>query len=271
MTERPAPASLGVRHQVRLFFIALQFCTRLPIPRWVGFHADWLQQSTRYFPLVGWVVAWIAALAYLLAVQFWPQPVAVLLSTAAGIWVTGAFHEDGFADVCDGLGGSASRQRALEIMRDSRLGAYGVIGIVLLLATKVFTLNALLPWQLLAALGMAHPLSRWLATCLIWRLPYARQEGRAKPMAQRMRGGEFLLATCLALVPVALSIALGLMAWQRIAAGVACAALAAAWLARVLVRRLGGYTGDGLGAVQQLSEAAFYLGALAAVPGFMEN
>jgi adenosylcobinamide-GDP ribazoletransferase len=260
-----------VWHQVRLFFIALQFFTRLPIPQAVGFHPVWLAQSTRYFPLVGWVVAWAAGLVYLLAVQFWPQPVALVLSTAAGIWLTGAFHEDGFADVCDGLGGSASRPRALEIMRDSRLGTYGVLGIVLLLATKIVSLNAMLPWQLLAALGMAHPLSRWLATSLIWRLQYVREEGRAKPMAQQMRAGEFLLATCFAVVPVVICIWLGLMSWQRIAAGVACAALATAWLARLFVRRLGGYTGDCLGAVQQLSEAAFYLGALAALPGFMEN
>ena len=273
MTDRPdpAPAHGGMLHQVRLFFIALQFFTRLPIPRAVGFQLEWLQQSTRYFPLVGWIVAWITALVYVVAVQFWPQPVAVVLSTAAGIWLTGAFHEDGFADVCDGLGGSALRERALEIMRDSRLGAYGVIGIVLLLATKIVTLNALLPWQLLAALGMAHPLSRWLATCLIWRMQYVREEGRAKPMAQHMRSGEFFLATCFAVVPVALCTWLGLMSWQRIAAGLACAALAAAWLARLFSRRLGGYTGDCLGAVQQLSEAAFYLGALAVAPGFMEN
>lgn len=273
MRERPdpAPGRAGIWHQVRLFFIALQFFTRLPIPRSVGFQPEWLQQSTPYFPLVGWVVAWATALVYLLAVQLWPQTVAVLLSTAAGIWLTGAFHEDGLADVCDGLGGAASRERALEIMRDSRLGTYGVIGIVLLLAIKVASLNAMLPWQLLAALGMAHPLSRWLATCLIWRLQYVRQEGRAKPMAQHLSGAGFLLATCFAIVPVALSLGLGLMAWQRIAAGVACAVLVTAWLARRFVRRLGGYTGDCLGAVQQLSEAAFYLGALAAAPGFMEN
>ncbi|MGC7985982.1 adenosylcobinamide-GDP ribazoletransferase, partial [Salmonella enterica] len=86
----------------------------------------WLQHATRYFPLVGWIVAWACALVYLAAVQFWPQMVAVLLSTAAGIRLTGAFHEDGFADVCDGLGGAVGRERALEIMRDSRLGSYGV-------------------------------------------------------------------------------------------------------------------------------------------------
>ncbi|WP_432241241.1 adenosylcobinamide-GDP ribazoletransferase [Herbaspirillum robiniae] len=267
----PAPAadSRGALHQLRLFFIALQFFTRLPVPRWVGFQPEWLQRSTRYFPLTGWIVAWAAALVYVLTAQFWPHAVALLLSTAAGIWLTGAFHEDGFADVCDGLGGGATRERALEIMRDSRVGAYGAIGIALLLAAKMIALNAMLPFQLLAALGIAHPLSRWLATCLIWRLDYVREEGKAKPLAQHMGHGEFLLASCFGLAPIVGVICLGMMSWQRVVAGVVLAALAAAWLARRFVRRLGGYTGDCLGAVQQLSELAFYLGALATMPAFL--
>ncbi|KAF1038550.1 MAG: Adenosylcobinamide-GDP ribazoletransferase [Herbaspirillum frisingense] len=269
----PATATTrrGALHQLRLFFIALQFFTRLPIPRWVGFHPDWLQRSTRYFPLVGWIVAWATALVYVLAAQFWPHAVAVLLSTAAGIWLTGAFHEDGFADVCDGLGGGATRERALDIMRDSRVGAYGAIGIAMLLVTKLVALNGLLPFQVLAALGMAHPLSRWLATCLIWRLEYVREEGKAKPLAQHMSHGEFLLATVWAILPVIGVVTLGMMSWQRVAAGIFLAALAAAWLARRFVKRLGGYTGDCLGAVQQLSETAFYLGALATVPAIFGN
>ncbi|MCP3654970.1 adenosylcobinamide-GDP ribazoletransferase [Herbaspirillum sp.] len=267
-TSPPPPRNDGPLYQLRLFFTALQFFTRLPIPRWVGFQPHWLQHATRYFPLVGWIVAWACALVYLLAVQFWPQMVAVLLSTAAGIWLTGAFHEDGFADVCDGLGGAVSRERALEIMRDSRLGSYGVIGIVALLLTKLAALQALLPLQVLAVLGMAHPLSRWLATCLIWRMEYVREEGKVKPLAQQMGQGEFLLATLFAVLPVIGVIALGMMSWQRIAAGALLAAVATLWLAARFRRRLGGYTGDCLGAVQQLSETAFYLGALASLPSW---
>ncbi|MEN2672156.1 adenosylcobinamide-GDP ribazoletransferase [Herbaspirillum huttiense] len=267
-TSPPPPRNDGPLYQLRLFFTALQFFTRLPIPRWVGFQPHWLQHATRYFPLVGWIVAWACALVYLAAVQFWPQMVAVLLSTAAGIWLTGAFHEDGFADVCDGLGGAVSRERALEIMRDSRLGSYGVIGIVALLLAKLAALQALLPLQVLAVLGMAHPLSRWLATCLIWRMEYVREEGKVKPLAQQMGQGEFLLATLFAVLPVIGVIALGMMSWQRIAAGVLLAAVATLWLAARFRRRLGGYTGDCLGAVQQLSETAFYLGALASLPSW---
>ena len=110
--------------EVRLFFTALQFFTRVPVPAWVGFQSEWLQQCVRYFPLVG-------ALVGLWGHACWPQPacgglaVAVVLSMAATIWLTGGFHEDGWADTCDGLGGAVSRDRALTIMKDSRLGAYG--------------------------------------------------------------------------------------------------------------------------------------------------
>jgi adenosylcobinamide-GDP ribazoletransferase len=250
--------------QVRLFFIALQFFTRLPIPRWVGFETAWLHHASRYFPLVGLIVAAIAAGVYALAALVLPPAVAVLLSTAAGIYATGAFHEDGFADMCDGFGGGHSRERVLEIMKDSRIGAYGAIGIILLLAIKCATLASLPPAGVLAALFVAHPASRLMATTLIWRMEYARAEGKAKPMAQEMRTGEFAIAACTAALPIAAVAGSGWIAPAALACGLLGMVLAAAWLARKCAQRLGGYTGDCLGAVQQLTEAVFYLGVLAA-------
>src|SRR5476651_261477 len=106
--------------QIRLFFIALQFFTRLPIPRWVGFQPDWLHHAARYFPLVGVVVAALTAAVYAAAAVLFPAPVAVLLSTAAGIYITGAFHEDGFADMCDGFGGGMTPERVMETVGEMR-------------------------------------------------------------------------------------------------------------------------------------------------------
>ena len=103
--------------QIRLFFIAMQFFTRLPIPRWVGFEQEWLHHASRYFPLVGIVVGAIAAGVYAAAATVLPGPVAAVLSTAATIYATGAFHEDGFADACDGLGGGMTRFGLAELMR----------------------------------------------------------------------------------------------------------------------------------------------------------
>jgi len=250
-------------HQARLFFTALQFFTRLPIPRWVGFDPSWLNQASRYFPLVGVVVALITAVAYALASSVLPAAVAAVLSTAVGIYVTGAFHEDGFADMCDGFGGGMTAERVLEIMKDSRIGAYGAIGIVCMLGLKLTALAGLRHWPAIGALLIAHPLSRLMATALIWRLDYARAEGKAKPLAQKMSGPEFLIAAGTACIPAAVVLVLGWLKWQALAAGLVAAIVAAIWLARKFVRRIGGYTGDCLGAVQQVCEVMFYLGALA--------
>lgn len=250
--------------QVRLFFIALQFFTRLPIPRWVGFEAAWLHHASRYFPLVGLVVAAITAAVYAVASLVLPPTVAVLLSTAAGIYATGAFHEDGFADMCDGFGGGHTRERVLEIMKDSRIGAYGAIGILLLLATKIAALASLPPAGVLAVLFVGHPASRLMATSLIWRMEYARAEGKAKPLAQEMSDGEFAIAAVTAAVPAAAAVWYGWLSAAALACGLLGMLLAAFWLARKCAVRLGGYTGDCLGAVQQLTEAVFYLCVLAA-------
>jgi adenosylcobinamide-GDP ribazoletransferase len=250
-------------YQLRLFFTALQFFTRLPIPGWVGYEQHWLHQSSRYLPLVGVVVGAIGAGVYALAAIWFPAPVAVLLATAMTIYSTGAFHEDGFADMCDGFGGGASAERVMEIMKDSRIGAYGAIGIGCLLALKCVTLSLLAPAAAVAALFVAHPLSRLMAAALLWRLDYARAEGKSKPMAQKMSSTEFAIAALTAGLPALLLGVMGHLSWAALGGGVLAASLATAWLARNFVRRIGGYTGDCLGAVQQLTEVLFYLCILA--------
>ncbi|MGJ7918864.1 adenosylcobinamide-GDP ribazoletransferase [Massilia sp. LXY-6] len=249
--------------QVRLFFIALQFFTRLPIPTWVGFEASWLQHASRYFPLVGCVVGAIAAAVYFAAALVLPAPVAAVLSTAASIYLTGAFHEDGFADACDGLGGGVTPERALEIMKDSRVGAYGAIGIACMLAAKLSALAMLPPRLAVGALFLAHPLSRLAAASLIWKLDYVRGEGKAKPLAQQMTGTEFAIAAVTALLPVPILLAVGWIAPDAVLAALLAALLAAVWLGRKLEQRLGGYTGDCLGAVQQVAEVLVYVCVLA--------
>jgi adenosylcobinamide-GDP ribazoletransferase len=191
--------------------------------------------------------------------------VAAVLSTAASIYVTGAFHEDGFADACDGFGGGLNPERVLEIMKDSRVGAYGAIGIVCMLGAKCTTLAMLTPGSAITALFLAHPLSRLAAASLIWRMDYARAEGKAKPMAQQMSGSEFGIAAVTALLPAALLLLLNAVSLAVAAASVLACAVAAFWLARLFQRRIGGYTGDCLGAVQQLAEVAVYLTVLASL------
>ncbi len=251
-------------HQIRLFFIALQFFTRVPIPAWVGFDAAWLHHASRYFPLVGVVVGAAGAAVYWCAAALWPLPVAVILSTAATIYLTGAFHEDGLADMCDGFGGGMTRQRVMDIMKDSRIGTYGAVALVLILALKC-TLLALMDLRsAVAALLLAHPLSRLAAASLIRHLDYARDEGKAKPLAQEMTGGEFAIGALCVAIPAGLIGASGALPWLSVGTAVAASALVAVWLGAKCRRRIGGYTGDCLGAVQQVSEVAIYLCVLAA-------
>lgn len=250
-------------HELRLFFIALQFLTRLPAPRWVGFEPEWLNQSARHFPVVGLLVGAVAALVLVLGELVFPPAVAVGLSMAATLMLTGAFHEDGWADTCDALGGGASigRERALMIMKDSRIGTYGAAGLVLMLGLKAATLTALPLALAIPALLFAHTASRAAAVSLIRWLPYAGdiEHAKAKPLAQCISHAGLAVALAWVLV---LCLALALIAQRRtepsilpaIVIGLLVVACAAAWCARWFWLRLGGYTGDTLGATQQLTE-----------------
>jgi adenosylcobinamide-GDP ribazoletransferase len=255
-------------HQLRLFFIALQFFTRVPIPRWVGFEPQWLQQCARYFPLVGLVVGAFAALVLYAAQWIWPSSVAVGLSMAASVWLTGGFHEDGWADTCDGLGGSVSRERALQIMKDSRIGSYGALGLILMLGLKAACLIALAdasPDGVLIALVWAHIASRAAPVWLMHALPYAgdAEHAKAKPLATQITGSG--LAICVAWVLLASAGAAWLMPeLVPVLAGASLAAVATClWMQSWLERRLGGYTGDNLGATQQMVELVSLLAFLA--------
>jgi adenosylcobinamide-GDP ribazoletransferase len=258
-----------MRHELRLFLIALQFLTRVPVPAAVGWSAEWMNQSARHFAGVGLLVGAFGAAVLWAAAHAFPALVAVLLSMAATVWLTGAFHEDGLADTCDALGGAVSRERALEIMKDSRLGTYGAVGLVLVLALKAATLLALVQrdlWLALAALPLAHALSRAATVALLYALPYGGDvaHAKAKPLAERTDGLGLVCAAGWALIAL---LAAGALGWSGRALLLAAVmvALLAGWMARWLKRRLGGFTGDGLGATQQITELGCYLALLAAL------
>ena len=242
--------------ELEYFFGAVRFFTRLPVPGWVGHSADMLNHSARYFTLVGLIVGLIGALVFAATSFFLPKTLAVLLAMAATILVTGAFHEDGWADMVDGFGGGWTRERTLEIMKDSRIGSYGAIALVLLLLAKFMALVELDMLLIAPALIAGHALSRLCATSVMHFLDYARDEGKAKPLATRISIDELVVAGAFGLI------ALVLLPPLPVITGVLFAAAATAFLTRKFRRRLGGYTGDCLGATQQLSEVAFYLGLL---------
>ncbi len=244
-------------HELRLFFVALQFLTRLPVPRWVGYEPQWLNRSVRHFPLVGVLVGGFGAAVACAAVRVWPPLVAATLAIAATLWLTVAFHEDGLADSFDALLGAAPRDRALAIMKDSRIGSYGAAALVLSLLLRVALLAELLahaPALAAAALIAAHAAARAASVGLMVLLPYAGDEAhaKAKPLAREVRGSD-------AVVAIALGAASFAPAWSFAPAAAIPLLLLVMVLRAWLRRRLGGYTGDTLGATEQLGELTVLL------------
>ena len=259
---------MAAPRQMALFLVALQFLTRLPVPSARDFQPVWLGESLRYFPLVGGLVGLVNVGVWWLSSLWFPATVAVGLMLAASLLVTGAFHEDGFADTCDGLGGGSTRERALAIMKDSRIGAYGAIGLVVLLGLKWSALLAVPTAAFALTVVTAHVVSRWCAIGLVWALPYARTDGEGKSVAfdGGLSAAQWLLSGAIGVTALAVpAIGSGMSAMTATAAAVGFAAAAASTLVAALYfrQRIGGYTGDCLGAVQQVSELAFVLGALA--------
>ncbi len=258
----------GVRH----YLLALQFFTRVPVTgrlaQWVGFSPQMLRASAAHFPGIGWLVGVSGAAVFFVVERGLPGVggawVAAVLSTIATVLLTGAFHEDGLADVADGLGGASDRSRALEIMKDSRIGAFGAIALVLALGLK-FSLLAMLggggvgAWNVASAIVFAHVLSRLAPLFLIRWLPYVGDSGasKSKPLADAISNGALGIGMLWA-VPAVL-----LLAWVQgvvaITVALVACALAAAVMARLFWKRLQGFTGDGLGATQQVCELAIYL------------
>ena len=243
--------------ELRYFFTALGYFTRVPVPRWVGYEPHYLNAAARYFPLVGVLVGGLGALVYLAALRVFPPGVAVLLSMAATLLVTGAFHEDGLADCCDAFGGAYTREDVLRIMHDSRIGAFGAIALVIALALKWQTLSTLPPLRAAGLIIAAHAASRTCAISYLATLDYVRAEGKAKPVAQRLSGAAFAWAALFGLP------ALFWPDWRFACAALMMLAVLRFVLGRYFVRRIGGYTGDCLCFAQQIFELAIYLLGLA--------
>lgn len=262
---------------LRHYLLAVQFFTRIPVTgrtaAWVGYSPALLRASAGHLPGVGWLVAAVAVAVHAaLAWALGPQPAApwvcAVFSTVATVLVTGGFHEDGLADVADGLSGSLQRERALEIMKDSRIGAFGAMALVLALAAKLALLSLLGAGGLgvvLPALAAAHVLSRFWPLVLVRTLAHVGDTAtsKSKPLADQISGRSLATALLWSIGSLALmGYALGIAVWI---ACLAASALVALGMRRWFARRLGGFTGDCLGATQQIGEIAIYLATAVAL------
>lgn len=246
----------SVRRAWQIWLTAVMFLTRIPVPSRPDFDDGDLARCTPYFPLVGLLVGGIAAAVYALTTLVLPATIAAVLAVATAVTVTGAFHEDGLADTFDGFGGWSVDDK-LAIMTDSRMGTYGTVALLLVIALKLAaltTLGALGVGTVAGTLVVGHVLARWSSLPLIRWMDYVQHSSaKSRPFAASVTSPRLLAGSALAAGITV--VALPGHALAALIAAVLATALGGLWLHR----QLGGMTGDALGAVNSLTEAAVYL------------
>ncbi|TGL85577.1 adenosylcobinamide-GDP ribazoletransferase [Leptospira congkakensis] len=260
--------------EIRLFFVCMSFLTRIPSPRWVDFKEEWLHHSIKYSPTVGFLLGSLQWFVFIFFQFLFGPTIAFTISIGFLLILTGAFHEDGFSDFCDGIGGGWKREDILRIMKDSRVGSFGAVGISLLILLKVlgvsetfsqfqmkglpFTINANTNWHILSVwlyFVSAHSLSRFFSIFMMKLLPYAKEEGYAKPMAKEITWPQIFFASIFGIVPYLSLVYLH----PNFLLSLACIIPSYVYMHSLMKRWIGGFTGDCLGAVQQVVETCLWI------------
>jgi adenosylcobinamide-GDP ribazoletransferase len=252
-----------LRNELKIFLTALMFYTRIPCSSFVDHDPNYINKATRYFPLIGWIVGSISFFFYWLSSFLFDANIAIAISLVAGVLTTGAFHEDGLADVFDGFGGGWTKEKILDIMKDSRVGAYGAIAIVFLLMLKFIGLNNLVATkqfsnlQILILFIAYHSLARLAAINIVFTSTYSRDDetSKVKPIAKTHSYKEIVGAYFFGLLPLLF------LAYVNIKFLVVLLPLflLVFFSRRYFIKWIGGYTGDCLGAVEQMAELIIIL------------
>ena len=257
-----------MKKEIQLFLIALMFYTRIPIKFNIEYSDDKLNASTRYFPLIGSIVGLCSFFGYFGLQFILPVEIAIIGSMIIGILITGAFHEDGLADFFDGFGGGWTTDKILDIMKDSRVGTYGMVATILQLAVKFYCLlhlvNVLEPthyiWIALVFITY-HSLARFTAIQLCFVLDYVRADetSKAKPIAKKHTLKEMFGVYLFGLIPI------GIFIYHNIYFIIIFIPIIILiyYFKNYLKKWIGGYTGDCLGAVEQIAEGIILLSLLA--------
>lgn len=237
---------------------ALIFFTRLPFWRVYQPPQASYKAVVEYWPLTGWLTGGAMAATLYFGSLVLPWPVAVIAAIAVRLLITGALHEDGLADFLDGFGGGGDRARILAIMKDSHIGTYGVLGLIIYMLLLGATLYSMTPMIAALTVFAADPFSKMVTSQLVNMLPYARREEDAKnkTVYRKPSLAAGLSLTVQGLLPMALMIWLTGISWYFV---IAMPALVMYFLYLLMLRKIKGYTGDCCGAVCLLVELAVYL------------
>ncbi|AAN51403.1 adenosylcobinamide-GDP ribazoletransferase [Leptospira interrogans] len=247
------------------FCASWMFNTRLPILPFYVYSESTLSRSSRYFPLIGWIVS--AGTSYSTYFLSWilPIEISIILGMILSVLITGGFHEDGLADVCDAFGGGWSKEKILEIMKDSRIGTFGSIGLILSLGLKYLLLVNLFkisPWIFLFTSWFSHSASRWFALLLMMLIPYARENdlSKSKPMIKKLPPFDFALSTFFGCFPAVYFLYQFQNQIPNVLLGFFLSSIFVFYFRNYFNKWIEGFTGDCLGFIQQGTELLFYLG-----------
>lgn len=250
------------QRQLNLFYLAISFFTRIPVPKSMHYSASLLNQANRYFSLVGLLLGLITAFSFLFFYSFLPTSLSILIVMVISLLLTGAFHEDGLADMADGIGGAFDVDKRLQIMKDSRIGTYGAVTLLMALLIKFTSLVEIANHnleQLVLAIILAASLSRAVAGSLISSMPYVTdsEHSKSKPLAQQQSPSELIILVLIGAVPL-------MFYSSAIIFNIVLVLLVFRWLFKKwLMNKINGFTGDCLGAAQQIAELLIYITLLA--------
>lgn len=245
-----------LKYQFELFLLALSFFSRIPVPSSLPYSSERMNQSGRYFALVGILLGSICAGIYSLLSLFLTPDICVFLTMVISLMLTGAFHEDGLADMADGIGGGMTVERRLLIMKDSRIGTYGSSALIMSLLGKYVLLTSAAQFvSIIPVWLVGYTLSRSIASSFIYNTPYVSDSdtSKSKPLAHKQSYSELAIVIITGLLPCVL------LDGALVMALICFALVFRSLFKRWLIRRLGGFTGDCLGASQQLMELSIYL------------
>jgi len=251
-----------IKYQWQLFSLAVMFFSRLPVSNNIPYSALRMNQANRYFSMVGLLIGGILALVFYVIQPIFPLEVAIILLMISSVLLTGAFHEDGLADMADGMGGGYTVENRLLIMKDSRIGTYGSVSLLLALLLKFYLLLILAQHgQLIFSLIFAYGLSRALAASLIFNTQYVSdsEDSKSKPLAAQQSLTELLLNIIVAVLPCLFIKEIFPELFNILLLTIASLFIFRFCFRRWLIARIGGFTGDCLGAAQQISELIIYL------------
>ena len=256
-----------MKRQIHLFLTAMMFYTRIPVPLFSHFSDNDLNASTRYFPLIGWIVGLLSFISYLVSRFFFSVEISIIISLIIGVLTTGAFHEDGLADFFDGFGGGWTQEKILEIMKDSRVGTYGMVATLFQLGIKFFALKELSIllqndwWILMLIFITYHSLARATAIQLSFVLPYVREDekSKAKPIAKQHTHKETVGVLVFGLIPFLFLI----LKFPVLMIAFIPLVLLVFYFKYYLKKWINGYTGDCLGAIEQISECIILISFVA--------